>query len=63
VWDELERIVGYLVTDENQERAFLDANGSTSRPLDKIYAEHMAAKRAQPQVLVRHGIGQVLGVR
>ena len=33
-------------------------------PLDKVYAEHMAAKRQrEPKVIVRHGIGQVLGVR
>jgi len=32
-------------------------------PLDRLYDEHIAAKRAKPQVLVRHGVGQVLGVR
>ena len=61
VWDKLERIVGYRVTDENQEQAFLDAN---RRPLDRIYDESKAAKRQlEPGVIVRYGIGQVLGVR
>lgn len=60
VWDELERIVGYRVTDENQEQACLDAN---RRPLDRIYDEWQAAKRTEPQVLVRRNIGKVLGVR
>jgi hypothetical protein len=32
--------------------------------LDKIHAEHMAAKRQlEPELIVRYGIGQVLGVR
>lgn len=61
MWDEIERVVGYRVPDENQEQAFLEANRS---PLDKLYDEHMAAKRQrQPEVIVRYGIGQVLGVR
>ena len=33
-------------------------------PLDRLYDEHIRAKRStEPQVIVRHGIGQVLGVR
>ena len=61
VWDELERIVGYPITDANQEQAFLDANRS---PLDKLLDEYKAAKRTtEPQVIFRPGIGQVLGVR
>ena len=43
VWDEIERIVGYRVTDENQEQAFLDASNS---PLDRLYDHHMKAPRA-----------------
>jgi hypothetical protein len=61
VWDELERIVDYKVTDENQAQAILDGNRS---PLEKHYAEFVAAKRnTEPQVIVRHGICQVLGMR
>lgn len=59
VWDELERIVGYRVTDANQEQAFTEANRS---PLARAHAA-LVAKRNEPQVLVRPGIGQVLGVR
>ncbi len=59
MWDKLERIVGYRVTDANQEQAFRDAN---RRPLVKLYDECKAAKRTVPQVLVRYGIGQVLAV-
>ena len=60
VWDKLERIVGYRVTDENQGQAFLDAN---RRPLDRIYDEWQAAKRQlQPGVIVRPNVGQVLAV-
>ena len=43
VWDKLERIVGYRVTDGNQEQAFLDANRS---PLDRLYDQHMKAPKA-----------------
>jgi hypothetical protein len=32
-------------------------------PLDKLYDEVMAAKRTELRVLIRRGIGQVLGVR
>jgi len=32
-------------------------------PLDKLYDDHMAAKRLEPQVLYRPAIGHVLGVR
>lgn len=61
VWDKIERIVGYRVTDENQEQAFLDAHRS---PLERLYDQHIRAKRfTEPQVLIRPGIGQVLGVR
>lgn len=60
VWDELERIVGYRITDENQHQAFVEASRS---PLDRIYAEHMAASKLEPGVIVRPGIGRVLGVR
>lgn len=61
MWDKLERIVGYRVTDANQEQAFLEAN---RRPLDKLYDEWKAATRTtEPQTIFRPGIGQVLGVR
>ena len=60
----LERIVGYRVTDANQdanqEQAFLEAN---RRPLDKLYDEYKAAQRQlEPGVIVRRNIGQVLAV-
>lgn len=32
-------------------------------PLERLYDAHMATKRTEPQVLVRRGVGQVLGVR
>ncbi len=61
VWDELERIVGYRITDENFERAITQANRSA---IEKEYDEFMTARqRLNPQVLIRPGIGQVLGVR
>ena len=59
-WDKLGRIVGYRVTDANFERAMTEASRSS---LDRLYAEHMAAKhQREPQVIVRHNIGTVLGV-
>jgi hypothetical protein len=59
-WDELEVLVGYRITDENFERAILEAN----RPqIEKHYDEFLAARPTEPQVLVRSGMGQVLGVR
>ena len=61
MWEKLERIVGYRVTDANQEQAFLESN---RRPLDKLYDEYKAAKRQlEPGVIVRRNIGHVLGVR
>jgi hypothetical protein len=59
-WDELERIVGYRITDANFEHALVQAQRSE---LDQIYDEAVAARRTEPQVLYRPGIGQVLGVR
>jgi hypothetical protein len=59
VWDDLERIVGYRVTDENQAQAFRDAHRS---PLDRLYDEHVAAKRQrEPKVIVRYGIDRCSG--
>ena len=60
VWAELERIVGYRVTDENQMQAFHEANRS---PVEQLYAEVVAARQVEPRVIVRPGIGHVLGVR
>jgi hypothetical protein len=47
--------------DANQEQAFVEAS---RRPIDRYYDEFMAVKRQrEPEVIVRHNIGQVLGVR
>lgn len=59
-WRDLEGKVGYRITDENLERAIIEANRT---PLEKIYGEHMAANRRREPVLIRRNIGQVLGVR
>jgi hypothetical protein len=60
IFDELEWKLGRRVDWDNYEAA-LHAH---RRPLDALYDEHMAAKRAaQSQVLIRPGFGQVLGVR
>ena len=61
IFDELEKKLGYRVTHENFERANTEASRS---PLDRLYAEHVAAKRQrEPEVIIRYGIGQVLMVR
>jgi hypothetical protein len=60
VWDELERIVGYRITDENFVRAMAEAH---RRQIEKLHDEVMASRQVEPEVIVRHGIGQVLGVR
>jgi hypothetical protein len=33
------------------------------RPIEKLHDEVMASRQVEPEVIVRHGIGQVLGVR
>jgi len=48
------------VTDANFEQANIEASRTS---LDKLYAEVMATRRREPQVLVRPGIGRVLRVR
>ena len=60
IFDDLGRKLGYRVTYDNVEAALTEAHRS---PLDTIYDEMMAARRLEPQVITRHGIGQVLGVR
>lgn len=61
MWDKLERIVGYPVDDSNVEQAIMEAQRPT---IQKYYDEFVAARQSRnPQVLVRPGIGQVLGVR
>jgi hypothetical protein len=41
VWAELERVVGYRITDENQERAFVEASKTAAQ---RHYDEHMAVR-------------------
>jgi hypothetical protein len=69
-WDELERVVGYRVTDDNFERALAEAQRAQRGPMDVLYDEVMARKRARyaserakEGVVVRYGVGRVLGVR
>jgi hypothetical protein len=60
-FDELERLVGYKVTWDNVQAALVEANRT---PIEKYYDEYVAAKRQlEPGLIVRPGIGQVLGVR
>jgi hypothetical protein len=60
MFEELERKLGRRVDWDNYEAAL----ATYRRPLDALYEEHMAAKRRpQPGVIIRPGIGQVLGVR
>jgi hypothetical protein len=60
LWDELERIVGYRITDENFERALATARRG---PIDRLHEEVFGARADAPSVLIRPNIGQVLGVR
>jgi hypothetical protein len=61
IFDELERMLGYRVTHENFEAANTEASRT---PLDKLYDEVYGRQKVlDPQVLIRPGIGQVLGVR
>jgi hypothetical protein len=60
LWRELERLLGYAITDENFSRALAEAQ---RRPIDRLYDELMATKaRTEPGVLVRRGVGRVLRV-
>ena len=59
-WGELERKVGYRITDENFERAITEANRS---PIQVAHDELVVKRKTAPQVLIRPSIGQVLGVR
>lgn len=64
LWDELERLVGYRVSDYNFETALKQAALARTRPLDQEYDRLLAAKQLTTAgTIVRHGIGQVLGVR
>jgi hypothetical protein len=61
IFDELEKTVGYRVTHENFEAANTEASRT---PLDRLYDEVYGRQRVgAPAVIVRHGIGKVLGVR
>ena len=73
LWDEIESVIGYRVTDENFEVALAQAQALKSKStIDRLYYEtfgtsaavsYTAARASRPGVLIRPNIGRVLGVR